>query len=720
MIAGLSIGSELKRFARGRMPRVAIVVLVLMPLLYSALYLTAFWDPFGKTSEMTVALVNDDVGTTLDGEPLRAGDQVVEQLEGNNQLDWRLVDGAEAEAGLADHDYHFVVRLTPDFSKSVASPTSDDPQQASITVTYDQSGNYLSSLIGRTATSELHAAVSSAISSQAVDKVLVGVQDAGEGLRTAADGAARLDEGATILDDGVSELADKSGDLDAGARALDDGATKLAAGNHELSTKIHQARSGVDQLAGGIGTAAGGAGQLNDGVGRLAGGVDRLADGAAQVSGGVDQLVGTLDQVSQAQTSAIAPLRQAAAQLRQVEAATGGGSAGSASAGSASTGSGSAGLALSSQLDALADQLEQQGLGPASPQLAQLYQLRDGAGQLSTALNDPAGELRSGVSALGAGAAQLDSGLHSLDTGAGALVDGVRQLDDGAARLDEGAAALATGTGDLSDGTGKAADGTKKLADGSTTLAAGTGELSTKLAAGAGEVPQWSETQRDDIARTIGDPVSLTSMYDNPAETFGYGFAPFFVPLALFVGGIMIWMLLTPMQPRAVASRLNPLRVVMASLQPALLIAAGQAVVILLVLRFGLGMMPVHPLGALGIMALSAVTFVSLIQMLNIVFGPSVGRVLSMALLMLQLTSADGIYPTEVEPAFFQWIHPFSPMGYAVQGLRQTIMGGADGQIWKPVLVLVLVTAGAIGVSTWAAYRNRVWTLERLHPPVAV
>ncbi|MBB1016525.1 hypothetical protein G6012_14615, partial [Dietzia schimae] len=55
MISGLSIGSELKRFGRGRLPRVAIVVLVLMPLLYSALYLAAFWDPFGRTSQLPVA-----------------------------------------------------------------------------------------------------------------------------------------------------------------------------------------------------------------------------------------------------------------------------------------------------------------------------------------------------------------------------------------------------------------------------------------------------------------------------------------------------------------------------------------------------------------------------------------------------------------------------------------------------------------------------------------
>lgn len=709
MISGLSIGSELKRFGRGRLPRVAIVVLVLMPLLYSALYLTAFWDPFGRTSQLPVALVNDDTGTQVDGEPLRAGDQVVDELLQNDQLDWRLVDAAEAEAGLSDHEYNFVVRLTPEFSESVASPTGDDPRQAAITVTYDQSGNYLSSLIGRSATAELHNAVASAISAQAVDKVLVGVQDAGAGLREAADGAAQLDDGAGTLDDGITELSEKSAELDDGARTLDQGAATLADGNHQLATKIHEARSGVDQLAGGIGTAADGATQLSAGVQRLNGGVQRLGNGAAQVSGGVDQLAGTLDQLSQAQNAAIAPLRQAAAQMRQVEATTGSGSS-----------AGSAGVPVSVQLETLADQLESQGLGAGSSQLSDLHRLRDGARELSSALNDPSGEFLTGINALSDGATQLDNGLQRLGTGATTLVDGVRQLDEGAARLDEGAATLADGTGDLTDGTGRLVEGTNRLADGSHTLKDGTGRLSGELAAGADRVPEWSDQHREDMSRTIGDPITLTSMYDNPAETFGYGFAPFFVPLALFVGGIMIWLLLTPLQPRAVATRLHPLRVVMASLQPALLLALGQAVVILLVLRFGLGLTPVHPMGALAIMALSAVAFISLIQMLNVVFGPSVGRVLSMALLMLQLTSADGIYPTAVEPAFFRWIHPFNPMTYTVQGLRQTIMGGSPSQMWIPVLVLTLVTVGAIGISTWAAYRNRVWTLERLHPPVAM
>ena len=720
MISGLSIGTELKRFARGRIPRAAIAVLVLLPLLYSALYLAAFWDPFGKTSQIPVAFVNDDKGAKINGLTLKAGDQVEDQIRDNHDLDWHFVDDDEATQGLHDGTYHFVVRITPGFSEGVVSPQGADPHQAEMSVTYDQSGNYLSSIIGRTAMQQLHSAVSSAISSQAVDKVLVQVAQASDGIRQAADGAAKLDAGATTLHDGTKEFADKSTELDAGARKLDDGAKKLdqgagtlANGNHELATNIHAARGGVDQLAGGLGAAVTGAEQLSGGVDRLVAGVGRLGDGARQVSGGVDQLVGTLDGVSQAQGQAVAPLRQTAAQLRQAEAA---GSIGSTS---------SAGVPLSVQLDRLADQLETQGLGAKSPQLADLHRLQGGASQLSSALTDPNGELLSGLGTLQGGAHALDDGLQRLGTGAGTLIDGVAKLDDGAAKLDQGAATLhastgtlVQGTGTLVDGTGKAVDGTKQLDQGAGKLNDGTGELAGKLGDAATQAPQWTDEHRQEMSNTIGDPVDLQAAYENPAKTFGYGFAPFFIPLALFVGAIIVWILLTPLQTRAVGTRLSPLRVVFASLQPAVLIAAAQAAMILLVLRFGLGLTPSNGIGALAIMAVSAVAFTSLVQMFNIVFGVSVGRVVSMALLMVQLTSADGIYPTVVEPKFFHWIHPFNPITYTVRGLRQSIMGGDPSQFWGPLVVLLAITLGAVAVSTLAANRDRTWTLDRLYPPI--
>ena len=51
---------ELRRMTRGRLPRAALAVLTVIPLLYGALYLYAFWDPYGNLDRIPVALVNAD------------------------------------------------------------------------------------------------------------------------------------------------------------------------------------------------------------------------------------------------------------------------------------------------------------------------------------------------------------------------------------------------------------------------------------------------------------------------------------------------------------------------------------------------------------------------------------------------------------------------------------------------------------------------------------
>ena len=51
---------ELQRFRRALLSRLALLVLTLIPLLYGALYLWAFWDPYGNLKEIPVALVNED------------------------------------------------------------------------------------------------------------------------------------------------------------------------------------------------------------------------------------------------------------------------------------------------------------------------------------------------------------------------------------------------------------------------------------------------------------------------------------------------------------------------------------------------------------------------------------------------------------------------------------------------------------------------------------
>lgn len=207
-------------------------------------------------------------------------------------------------------------------------------------------------------------------------------------------------------------------------------------------------------------------------------------------------------------------------------------------------------------------------------------------------------------------------------------------------------------------------------------------------------------------------------MTHSPTPVFGTGFAPFFLGLAVFIGALLIWMVLKPMQPRPIINGLSGSRVVLASYWPAFLIAICQVLVMYTVAHFGVGLNPRYPLYTAGFLLLVLATYLALIQALNAVFGVPVARVLTLAFLMVQLVSCGGINPVETTGRLFQIIHPYVPMTYSVNGLRKLLAGGIDHRLGVAVAVLAGVLAVSMAVSAWAARRSRQYTMEQLHPPI--
>jgi putative membrane protein len=127
-----------------------------------------------------------------------------------------------------------------------------------------------------------------------------------------------------------------------------------------------------------------------------------------------------------------------------------------------------------------------------------------------------------------------------------------------------------------------------------------------------------------------------------------------------------------------------------------------------------------HPVAMLAFMVLISCAFVAATQAINALVGPAVGRVLIMALLMLQLVSAGGMYPVQTTSQPFQILHKYDPMTYGVNGLRQLILGGIDYRLWQAIVVLCGVWAVALAISSLSARRNRLWNLDRLLPAIKV
>jgi len=111
------------------------------------------------------------------------------------------------------------------------------------------------------------------------------------------------------------------------------------------------------------------------------------------------------------------------------------------------------------------------------------------------------------------------------------------------------------------------------------------------------------------------------------------------------------------------------------------------------VVHFGVGLHAKHTFGTVAFLLLVAATFLAMIQAFNAVFGVAVGRVVTLAFLMLQLVSSGGIYPVETTAKPFQLIHPFDPMTYAVNGLRELTVGGVETRLWVAIVVLIGILA---------------------------
>lgn len=711
MPAFLTTGVELRRFRRGLLPQVALLALVLIPLLYGALYLWAFWDPTGRMDRLPVALVDSDRATALeDGTPVHAGRDVVDALLDDGSLDWVPTSADEAAAGVEDGTYYFAVTIPADFSAAVASAAGPTPQQAQIDVTYHDANSFLASTLGHSAMQQVTEAVRETIGDRAVDTVLVGLGEARDGFATAADGAVtladatdRLSTGATDLAVGADAAHDGAAELAAGTGRAADGATDLAAGARRAAEGAHTLATGAQQ-------AAAGSSRVDDGAQALAAGLDQAAAGAADLDAGAATLAAGVDSAVTEVTGMVDLLGGASTTMQDVAAYL------SAQVAAGDT----AAVAPLRELAALGSVLGEADPSATAQDLSTLaagaHQVATGAATLDTALgtlDTGARTLADGTSSLEAGTAELATGAGSLGTGTAALATGAADLADGTARLADGTSALATGTADL-------AAGAHAVADGEVQVSAGVGELATGLAGGADAIPDDSAALRTERADVVSTPVELDESHLTQAEGFGEGFAPFFISLALFVGALITWLLLRPLPARALATPASGLRTALAGYWPAALIGLAQVVVMLGVIHLGVGLDLSTALGTAVFTALVALTFVAVQQMLTAVLGPAPGKVAILALLMLQLASSGGTYPVETTPALFRALHPLLPMTYAVTGLREVITGGVDARLWTSVAVLGAVLVGSLAVTAWRAASMRTWTLARLHPAVAL
>ncbi|MEU9983043.1 YhgE/Pip domain-containing protein [Streptomyces sp. NPDC050856] len=688
---------ELRRFGRGKLPRAALVAILLLPLLYGALYLWSFWDPYGRLEKLPVALVNEDRGATADGRRITAGDDITKNLRDSKIFEWHEVSDAEARRGVEEGTYYLSLTMPGDFSERIASSSGDTPETGALRVRTNDANNYIVGTISRTVFAEVRTAASTKSSRSFLDKIFISFSDIHDATEKAAQGADELKDGVGRAKKGSKDLADGLTDAKEGSGKLAGGLRKLDKGAADLETGSRQVANGTQQLADRVNGAVGKVRPYLRDNGKKIGDAARLVSDSAQGARNSLKLIvkhgpGTRDKAHKAADFLAGEYQERC------------------------------------EDNPLPDPKLCPGLKQASVTSADVALVADDLHKLAEdsngdlkKLDERLADLKKQAETLAERAPRLDEDvdyavarINELNSGAHKVADGADRLHTGLGTARAGSTDLDTGVGKLKKGAGELDGGLFKLADGSTELASGLNE-------GVGRIPDYDKQDRDRRTEVMADPVKLASQSLHKAPNYGTGFAPYFIPLSLWVGAMVAYMLIQPLNRRALAAGASAWRIALAGWLPVAAIGLLQVGALMSVLHWapGLGLEMARPAGTVAFLALVTCCFAAIIQWLNARFGAA-GRILVLALLMLQLTSAGGTYPVQTSPGFFNAIHPFLPMSYVVEALRRLITGGGLGPVWQACAVLAAFTAGALALTAVSARRKQVWTLDRLHPELSL
>lgn len=741
-ILGEKMLEELKALIKNPKLIITMIGVALVPALYNLSFLGSMWDPYGRVNDLPIAVVNQDKPAKMADESLTIGDDMVDKMSKNKELDYHFVSSKSAQKGLKKGDYYMVITLPEDLSQRATTLLNPEPQKLTIRYQTSKGHGMVAAKMGETAMTKLKESVSQNITKIYTSAVFSSMTELQSGLKEASTGSQALASGAKTAQAGSQTLSTNLAALTNASQQFQQGTGRLTSGLTTYTDGVNQVKNGLGTLStdipnylNGVSRLSQGAFQLNQGLSQLtqattlsdekAKGIQSLIVGLPVLNQGIqqlntelstmetpnlnaDELGNSLGAIAQAAKQVIA--EETAAQNEELSAlqatsvyqsltAEQQGELAAALNQSDKSQTVSAAQTILSSVQTLSTGLRTLSQGN---NLAQLDQLKSAVSQIASQSNQALPGASSALSELSMGLSKVNGSLNQqVLPGSNQLTTGLAQLNgynttigSGVTKLSEGATALSTKSGELlngsqqlSEGAGKLADGSFQLSQGGNQLTSGLTDLSTGLSTLNGSLAKASQqlslvSVQDKNARAVSKPVLLNEKDRDDVKTNGIGMAPYMIAVSLMVVALSTNVIFAnSLSGRPVKNKWDWAK---QKLVINGFISTVGSIILYLAIQL-LGFEAHYGMKTLGFIILSGWTLMALVTAL-VGWDDRYGSFASLVMLLLQVGSSGGSYPIELSGAFFQTLHPFLPMTYVVSGLRQTI--SLDGNIGLEIKVL--------------------------------
>lgn len=696
---------DVRRLTSNIVSIIIVTGLVVIPGLFSWFNISASWNPFANTGNLKFAVANDDEGYKSDLIPVKIsiGDQVVNTLRANDQMDWTFTTKKEAIDGTKSGKYYAAVVIPKDFSTRMMTFFTADGDHATLTYYNNEKKNALAPKItgqgADTVAAQINEMFSETLTNTAlsITSQLADELDKPESQATLTNFSNNMGNFANTLTDTSSALTTFSS-LTLSAQNLLDSSNSLLSNVSDSAknagNELKQSKNSIDDLTGAVKTS----------TNALSTALNSSANSFGAVSTDIDSVFNNAG--TQAGNTATALRNQAANVTKQAQ-------------------------SYQNIYDAL-DELSNNNLMPEVAKIA-IDHLKTNVGATITQLNDLANSLNTSADNIDTKVSDTTADrerVNQLAQQAKASIDGIKidfdsqlkpQLNDISDSISNTVTALSSTAADLKGALGDLNNTTKSadkqltnirtvldstaesLTKAGTALSSFNGTLSDALNSGNMDtVKEVLGNNTDSLAAALAAPVQVKRTAVFPVKNFGSQLAPFYTILPLFVGSLLMAVTLKPGVSRKNREGLdNP--------KPHQLFLGHYGVfgvIALLQSTFSLGgnllflhVQAVHPWLFMLAGWTSSLVFSFFTYTMVASFG-NIGKAIGVLVLVAQISGSNGAYPLAVLPKIISDISPFLPATHSIVALRAAIAGIYNNDYWHALgsLLLFLIPLLLIGL----------------------
>ena len=687
-----------------------VLVLILLPSLYTWFNVVGFWDPYNNTGNLRICVVNEDAGSSSDltGE-LNLGDMVIDQLAENDQLGWDVVDRDTAIEAVKTGNAYAAFIMPSDFSADLLTLLTGDFQQPQLEYYVNEKMNPVSPKITDTGANTLdntiNATFVSTVAQTVVDTLGDEVSAAQGKIDTSHDNAV---EGISKAQDAISGARDSvTGLVDAASSAqgkVDDAKSLMGDAKETIQDVSDQllivqslmttTQNDVSKLSSGLmGAMDSGSIYLSQSASKVNTAIGSAAGAVVSAQGKVDGALSQGSAVVSANEAIIDELSRLQQELPDDN-------------------------ENKDQIGKVIDRLRQANAN-ANQSLEELSNINADMGNVAASAASAADSVNTAVQGTIANADSYRATLSSttfpaINGGVGNLSVAVSNLsaacagqtvlvDQADALLDQLSSSLSTAKDALSQTDGLLADLQSSIDTVKTDVVAL--KTSTAITDFFGDGTTIDAAK---VADFMQSPTEVETEYLFPLNAYGSGMAPLFINMSLWIGAFMLMVIMRiEVDDEGIENLTAGQRFVARYIFFGFMVAAQAIICCTGCLVIGVQCVS-PPLFLLTGVILS-LTFLAMQLTLSTTLQ-HIGKGLCIILIFVQIPGATGLYPIEMTSPFFRAIYPIFPFTYGINALRETIGGfyGSDWAHYIGTLAVFFAVFMAIGIFLRPYFSNLI------------